>query len=138
MTLEPDDILKLFIRFHATWGQRWHCNVNNEENYKMTKAQWYHALKHVSLSQLKCAYDACSKTLDWPPSLPEFLKTCRLYDPTLSQTTPLLNHDTPSTPEIARQHINQCFAILGITPEARQHVERPEHESRETARQEPA
>ena len=113
-TLDPADVLKLFISFHGAYGQKWGANIRDEDTYQAAKRMWYHKLKFCTQQQLKLAYEHCITNLDWPPSLPEFHKLCKLYDPTRSETTPLpLSLQRPAAnPETARHYLDKCKAIL--------------------------
>lgn len=72
----PEWVAALFVLFQAYWFHKWTSCVPNELVYETAISEWSRALNGVTPEQAKDAIEQ-AKALDWPPSLPEFLKLCR-------------------------------------------------------------
>lgn len=69
----------LFICFQGIWFHKWSSCVPNELVYQAALSEWSRGLTGITPKEVQGALDEAIRTSDgWPPSLPEFLKLCRL------------------------------------------------------------
>jgi len=63
----------LFAKFKAIWGQRWTTQFQTAESLDLTRAEWADAIGTLSAEELRRGITTCRDSLQWPPSIAEFL-----------------------------------------------------------------
>lgn len=89
----------LFDRLHGIYMERWlKCFPDAEAINNWTDA-WAEAFaeERVTAIEVKRGLEVCRKTLDWPPTLPEFLKACR----------PSLNEEVAFSEAVRQMHLRR-------------------------------
>lgn len=66
----------LYLRFSSIWGHKFTSNHTDVNFVSMWMSDWAESLSNVSEEVIKSAIDNCKNTLEWPPSIAEFLKLC--------------------------------------------------------------
>lgn len=72
--LDSDVVALLFSKFQARYGHKWISQFPNEEIRMLALSEWASGLAGLTKAQIRQGLDAWSG--DWPPSLPEFKKSC--------------------------------------------------------------
>jgi hypothetical protein len=69
----------LFDRFHGTYMDRWVRNFPDVNAINNWTEVWSEAFieGQYTPEEIRRGFDACRKSFEWPPTLPEFLKACR-------------------------------------------------------------
>lgn len=76
----PDPwIERLFLRFEAMYGAKF-ADAWKGCDLKSVKSLWAETLGALSREELAKGFAGCMSK-DWPPTLPEFVKLCRMADP---------------------------------------------------------
>ena len=69
-------ITVIFARFQGSWFNKWSTCIPNEDVLEIAKRDWGRALYGIPIESINRALDESQKTLEWPPSLAEFIKLC--------------------------------------------------------------
>jgi hypothetical protein len=86
----PDQwIEKLFARFEAMYGAKF-ADAWKGCDLKSMKSLWAETLGALSRDELANGVAGCMSK-DWPPTLPEFVKLCRMADPNAPGGHPTAN-----------------------------------------------
>lgn len=63
---------ELLAKLHALYGQKWVSHVAGIP-YAALRETWAEALDGWTKAQAKQALDICTRTMCWPPSVPDFI-----------------------------------------------------------------
>lgn len=64
----------LFARFMAIYGHKFKSCFETQDEIRIAKREWALSVQGYSESQLVAAIDQCKETLEWMPSIAEFLR----------------------------------------------------------------
>ena len=68
-------IITLFQRFQGIWADKW-LKCMTPDVIEGAKTDWQQALTGIDPSRIRGAIEEARNTLEWPPSIAEFLKLC--------------------------------------------------------------
>lgn len=67
----------LFTRFGAIYGHMWANNFQTVQSLKTFRQEWSEALSRFDNSTLKEVLVECRESKRYPPTLPEFIASCK-------------------------------------------------------------
>lgn len=75
-SLPLDWIQRLFVRFSVIWGNKWTAQVSDDDYFQVAVEEWGTALYGIEGDSIASALDQCKMTLEWPPSIAQFISFC--------------------------------------------------------------
>lgn len=69
----------LYNRFDGAFPHKWRSNFKDEqsiENWRLTWSSQFDAIG-LTFEEVRRGLEVCERSLDWPPSLSEFVRACR-------------------------------------------------------------
>lgn len=70
-------IKRLFIRFSVIYGHKWTSIYPNDESIVLASREWKPSLIKLTIKDIQKGIEYCKANLEWPPSLPEFIRYCQ-------------------------------------------------------------
>lgn len=105
---------RLFLKFAALYGNTWRNTYKNPDFLAFTKNQWREALVGYEEKVLTQALNICREHHKFPPSVPEFIESCKVISRKNVFYVP--ENITKARPEVAALNLSKIRAILNIKP----------------------
>ncbi len=102
----------LYARLDAMYPLRWRSAHPTEMSLSCWRHTWAEAFEEERIlpHQVKSGITECRKMYDWPPSLTEFLKACRV-------TVPVMHRNFPKGNKITKKGMKEGLERLQIVKE---------------------
>jgi hypothetical protein len=69
----------LYARFCAIYGDKFYKAYHDEDFKKIWVHEWVSALSNIDVALIKGVLDYCKSSIEWPPSIAEFLRICEKH-----------------------------------------------------------
>lgn len=107
------------MRLAVIYGHLWKSLYQTEEFLNFAKQEWQGSLKSFEDVTLDKAILHCKQHESYPPSLPMFVDICKSKTKNETYFTNNTRDAKPSSPEVARMHLNQMREMLNVSSPSR-------------------
>lgn len=70
--------LKLFAKLGAAYGYLWQNQFKDSDMFRFAKELWAKKIELLSDEEINFAFEKCIESLEFPPTLPQFIKKCKI------------------------------------------------------------